>query len=139
MAHYEGPKSASCQTKPVGTHLKDKNIIAWRLGDVTLDVAATTQKVVARINSADGAEPQPGLVNVQWEVELSGAVPPPGSGLSVSRLETGGEGKGKGKETDPFADDGSANPPGSSSSAADGNWVKVESHRRIIGGKYDAK
>jgi F-BAR domain only protein len=127
IATYEGARAAGCQTKPTGTHLKDKCLIYWRLGDVTLD--GTMQKVVGRLIGAEGGEPKPGVVEARWEL------PSPsgrafGSGLSVSRLDTSGKGKERMDSSDPFADD---------SVSSSGNWVEVESLKKIISGKYDAK
>ncbi|MDT9151196.1 hypothetical protein RSW37_26035, partial [Escherichia coli] len=36
VATYEGARASGVQTKPSGTHLKDKHLVYWRLGDVTL-------------------------------------------------------------------------------------------------------
>ena len=125
---YEGARVAGCQTKPTGTHLKEKSLVYWRLGDVTLD--GTMQKVVGRLIGAEGGEPKPGLIEARWEISSS-----PGrafgSGLGVSRLEPSGKGKEKIDSSDPFADESVTSPSG--------NWVEVESLRKIVSGKYDAK
>jgi hypothetical protein len=128
IATYEGAKAAGCQTKPTGTHLKDKSLIYWRLGDVTLD--GIMQKVVGRIIGAEGGEPKPGLIEARWEMSSSAGCAF-GSGLGVSRLESPGKGKEKADSSDPFADESVTSPSG--------NWVEVESLRKIVSGKYDAK
>lgn len=128
IATYEGAKAAGCQTKPTGTHLKEKSLIYWRLGDVQLD--GTMQKVVGRLIGAEGGEPNPGLIEARWEISsLAGRAF--GSGLGVSRLDCSGKGKEKVDSSDPFADD--------SVTSSSGNWVEVESLRKIVSGKYDAK
>lgn len=148
MATYEGAKAAGCQTKPTGTLLKEKNLIYWRVGDVTLDASRTAHKVIGRLIGAEGGEPKPGIVEARWEVTSSDANNAAlgrvlGSGLGISRLDAGKEKDA----SDPFADDSTsgggaaANPPGSSSGPGeeDGVWVEVESVRRVVSGRYDAK
>lgn len=126
IATYEGARAAGCQTKPTGTHLKDKFLIYWRLGNVTLD--GTMQKVIGRLIGAEGAEPKPGIIEARWELSSSGHAF--GSRLSVSRLDTSWKGKERMDSPDPFADE---------SASSSVNWVEVESLRKIISGKYDAK
>jgi hypothetical protein len=128
IATYEGARAAGCQTKPTGTHLKEKSLIYWRLGDVTLD--GTMQKVVGRLIGAEGGEPKPGLIEARWEISSS-AGRAFGSGLGISRLESSGKGKEKADSSNPFADE-SVTSPGE-------NWIEVESIRKIVSGKYDAK
>jgi F-BAR domain only protein len=127
IATYEGARAAGCQTKPTGTHVKDKSLIYWRLGNVTLD--GTMQKVVGRLIGAEGGEPKPGVIEARWEFSNPSGHSF-GSGLGVSRLDTSGKGKEKMDSSDPFADE---------SASSSGNWVEVESLRKIISGKYDAK
>lgn len=128
VATYDGQASGA-QTKPSGTHLKDKHVVFWRLGDVTL--TNEPQKLVCRIIGAEGIEPKPGHVEVRWEYNATGDEPV-GSGISISRLE---EGKGKAKELsddDPFAD-------ASLASSSDQKWVDVPVARKLISGKYEGK
>lgn len=125
MARYDG-KATAAQTKPSGTHLKDKHLVYWRLGDVTL--TSDMQKIVCRIVGADGVGPTPGHVEARWEYIASGDAVV-GSGISVSRLAD----KGKNKELtedDPFADAGSATSQ---------TWVDVPVARKLVGGKYEGK
>jgi hypothetical protein len=132
---YEGARASGVQTKPTGTHLKDKHVVYWRLGDVTLTDA--WEKIICRVIGEQNAEPKPGHVEVRWEYPSGRG----GSGISVSRLV---EDKGKGKEPaaaateeeDPFADVEAPSPP------PDGpvkNWVDVPLVRRLVSGKYEAK
>ncbi|KAI9745804.1 MAG: hypothetical protein M1818_000485 [Claussenomyces sp. TS43310] len=126
MAAYEGGRAAGCQTKPTGTHLKEKSLIYWRIGDVTL--GNSMQKVISKLTGAAGAELKAGLVEVRWEYHGSSF----GSGLGIARLDAG---KGKAKEeVDPFADESAtvATPAG-------GQWVEIDSSKKIVSGKYDAK
>ncbi|KAK0386029.1 hypothetical protein NLU13_5866 [Sarocladium strictum] len=128
VATYEG-RASGAQTKPSGTHLKEKHLVYWRLGDVTL--TAEFQKIVCRIVGAEGVEPHAGHVEARWEYS-SPANETPGSGITFSRLV---EGKGKGKEVssdDPFADDGNIAQPEQS-------WVSVPLVRKLVSGKYEAK
>ncbi|KAL7800273.1 Muniscin C-terminal mu homology domain-containing protein [Trichoderma ceciliae] len=130
VVSYEG-KSTGAQTKPSGTHLKDKHLVYWRLGDVTLTDSA--QKIVCRIVGADGVEPQPGQVEARWEYAVSGedAV---GSGISISRLEA--IPSKDAVESDPFADE---NPASSNPSLAEQTWVDVPVTKKLVSGKYEGK
>lgn len=129
VATYEG-RAAGAQTKPSGTHLKDRHLVYWRLGDITL--TPEPQKIVCRILGAEGVEPTAGHVEARWEYSVpEGEVA--GSGISISRLE---EEKGKGKEVvedDPFADE--------SATAATPiqTWVDVPLARKLVSGKYEGK
>lgn len=130
VATYEG-RATSAQTRPSGTHLKDRHIVYWRLGEVTL--THETQKIVCRILGAEGVEPTPGHIEARWEYAVPATDGPVGSGISISRLE---ESKGKGKaiaEDDPFADDGSG------VTASDQTWVDVPLHRKLASGQYEGR
>lgn len=128
VATYEGARASGAQTKPSGTHLKEKQLVYWRVGDVTL--TSETQKIICRIVGAENGEPLPGHVEARWEY-----TPAPGdvlgSGISIARQE---ESKGKEKELsedDPFADETLAQP--------EHRWVDVALTRKIVAGKYEAK
>lgn len=135
FATYEG-KASGAQTKPAGTHLKDKHLVYWRLGDVTLAPGPDWHKLVARITGDHGVEPKPGFVEARWEV----ALPPDADGdgaakVSVSRFE---EPKGKDvelSEDDPFADDDTP----AAAPADEGRWVDVPAVRRLVSGKFEAR
>ncbi|KAK1749827.1 Muniscin C-terminal mu homology domain-containing protein [Echria macrotheca] len=148
VATYEGARASGVQTKPSGTHLKDKHIVYWRLGDVTL--TDDWSKIICRVIGEQNAEPQPGHIEVRWDyspVITSAADGPPGvagSAISVSRLA-----EGKGKEVakdessgdgedgeDPFADDKGPLSPAIKDSRT---WVEVPLVRRLVSGKYEAK
>ena len=122
-----GVKTTSCQSKPAGTFSRDKGLIYWRVGDVTLSRDQPAQTMRARFLT-DG-EAKPGNTEARWEItgEQSLRV---GSGLSVSQtapLDAKQEG-----ESDPFADaDENAPPP----SPAIG-WRPVTSVKKIASGTY---
>lgn len=137
VATYEGARASGVQTKPSGTHLKEKHLVYWRIPELTL--TDDWAKIICRVIGEQNGEPQPGHIEVRWEY----TAPPAGeagSGISVSRLV---EGKGKEKaeeqseEEDPFADDkGPISPP----LGKDGRtWAEVPLSRKLIGGKYEAK
>ncbi|KAF7561931.1 hypothetical protein G7046_g2216 [Stylonectria norvegica] len=129
IATYDG-RAVGAQTKPSGIHLKDKHLVYWRLGDVTL--TNEIQKIVCRVVGAEGIEPKPGHVEARWEYTASGDELV-GSGISILRLE---EGKGKSKELsddDPFADESLA------SSSTDQRWVEVPATRKLVSGKYEGR
>lgn len=132
VATYEGARASGVQTKPSGTHLKDRHLVYWRLGDVTL--TSEPQKIVCRIVGAENAEPKPGHVEARWEYSPpEGAVV--GSGISISALaESKGKEKEKEEADDPFADEGLASPDLPDAQ----RWVDVSLVRKMVGGKYDA-
>ncbi|SPQ25486.1 5ae95f6c-5dd9-4402-b681-a6fa899e714d [Thermothielavioides terrestris] len=145
IAAYEGARASGVQTKPSGTHLKDKHIVYWRLGDLTL--TEDWGKIICRVIGEQNAEPRPGRVEVRWEWASPPALSPgeagdaeAGSGISVARLLPEGKGKGKEKaqpeEENPFADVGSAP---ASPDPQGRTWVDVPLVRRVVSGKYEAK
>jgi hypothetical protein len=128
VATYKSARASGAQTKPSGTHVKDKQLVYWRVGDVTL--TSETQKIICRIIGAENGEPLPGHVEARWEYTPSDDVAL-GSGISIARQE---EPKGKEKELsedDPFADEALAQP--------DHRWVDVPLTRKVVSGKYEAK
>ncbi|SPN98426.1 related to SYP1 Protein with a potential role in actin cytoskeletal organization [Cephalotrichum gorgonifer] len=131
FATYEGGRASGAQTKPSGTHLKEKHLVYWRLGDVTL--TTQPQKIVCRVIGAENAELKPGHVEARWEYTPSGTSAESLTGVSVSRLQ---EGKGKGKELDaddPFADE-------ENTAAAEGErWTAVPMAYRLVSGKYEVR
>ncbi|KFX91770.1 hypothetical protein O988_07597 [Pseudogymnoascus sp. VKM F-3808] len=136
IVSYEGAKAISAQTRPSGTHVKDKNLVFWRLGDVLLE-PGSTNKVLGRLLGDQGGQVLPGLVEAKWEIAVpAGNVV--GSGIGVS-WKTGAadevEGKGKGPAADPFADEDAVK----SADVGEVNGYKIiESVRKVISGKYDA-
>ncbi|RWA10886.1 hypothetical protein EKO27_g4221 [Xylaria grammica] len=128
FASYEG-KASGAQTKPSGTHLKDKHLVYWRLGDVTLTPDADWQKIVCRIVGEQGAEPKPGNIEARWEFS-----PPADTEaaqvISLSRFDDGKSKDAEPADDDPFAD---------AASAAEGKWVDVPAVRRLLSGRYEAR
>ncbi|KAI0132982.1 SAFF domain-containing protein [Xylariales sp. AK1849] len=130
FAAYKG-KAYGAQTKPSGTHLKDKHLVYWRLGDVTLSAVQGWQKIICRIVGDTDTDPKPGAVEARWEFNS-----PQGEladGISVSRLE-----ESKGKEVglnddDPFAD------ADASDGGAEGKWVNISAVRKLVSGEYEAR
>jgi hypothetical protein len=92
IAFYSGARATGCQTKPSGTHLKERSLVFWRLGDMSL--TNEWNKVICRFVGAEGAVPESGHIEAKWELQ-GGASLLLGSGISLSRLEAG---KGKEKE-----------------------------------------
>lgn len=141
LATYEGASASGAQSKPSSTHLKDKHVVYWRLGDVTL--TEDWSRIVCRIIGEGGAEPKPGHIEARWSYTLpadtvlaDGASV--GSGISISRLV---ESKGKEKATDeedddPFADDKGPITPAMRSART---WVDVPTVRKLASGKYEAR
>lgn len=128
---YQGARATACQTKPTGTHLKEKSLVYWRLGDVTL--SHDWHKIICRVTGSEGAMPEPGHVEARWEIN-NPSNSPIGSGISISKFE---EGKGKGKEEndDPFAD---ATSPGLPPTPL-GTWTDIGMQKKLVSGKYEAR
>ncbi|KAM4066117.1 hypothetical protein HRG_000266 [Hirsutella rhossiliensis] len=99
VARYEG-KASGAQTKPSGTHLKDKRLVYWRLGDITPTVVM--QKVMCRIVGADGVAPTGGLIEARWDYAAT-SHDTVCSGISISMLEETDKAAAA-AEDDPFVD-----------------------------------
>jgi hypothetical protein len=160
VATYLGGKGARAQTRPGGTHLGDKGVVYWRLGDVVLDPAsgAGEGKVVCRVFGADAAAVlRPGHVEARWEHvpeggsggdggsssgSSSGGAAALASGISISRLVGRGGEEGEEDrhhdeaEQDPFADDDAA---AARSSKDVKTWVDVPLARKLVSGKYEVR
>ncbi|KAK5137206.1 hypothetical protein LTR08_000711 [Meristemomyces frigidus] len=122
----EGAKATSCLSKPVGTFSRDKNLIWWQLGDVTLTASAAPVKLLARF--ATDTEASSGSVEARWEI-TSANTQGLGSALTVSmQAHSGGAGDG----ADPFADDEAA-------SGLMSVWRGVPGVRKLTSGAYSAK
>ncbi|KAI9783938.1 MAG: hypothetical protein M1839_002883 [Geoglossum umbratile] len=130
----EGAKATACQSKPVGNFSKEKSIIYWRLGDVTLEADGAPGKLIARFTTDQ--EAKPGSVEARWEIVGDNAIGL-GSGLQLSQLSTisSAIATTSPTEADPFADEGVAPSPAPSPSVA---WKDVPMVRRIVSGKYIA-
>jgi hypothetical protein len=126
IATYAGARATGCQTKPTGTHLKEKSLVYWRLGD--LSVSNEWHKVICRFAGSPGAVPEPGPVEAKWEVQSSADHLLP-SRIGISRLEPS-KGKEKEEGADPFADE---------SVTTAGTWVDVDSSKKVVAGKYEAQ
>ncbi|KAL9612538.1 MAG: hypothetical protein Q9167_002877 [Letrouitia subvulpina] len=128
-----GGKAQACQSKPVGNFSKEKSLIYWRVGDLTLDgYAEAPQKLLARF-STEG-EAKPGSVEARWEISGDGAAGL-GSGLSLSQMSGGSgwtkETEGSSGSGDPFADEGTG-----ASGGVTGPWKEAPVVRKLISGKY---
>ena len=121
----ENAKALSCQSKPQGIFAKERSLVFWKLGDMTLDgYAEAPQKLLARFTTE--SEAKPGSVEMRWEISGDAATGL-GSGLSLRQMTSAKEEGG----SDPFADEGT-------STSASGSWKEVAVTRRIISGKYIA-
>jgi len=132
VATYDGARASGAQTRPAGTHLKDKHLVYWRMGELTL--TADWGKIVARIVGEQNGEPTPGQVEARWEYAAPADAGPDAAGISVSRLvESKGKEKAVDVDDDPFADESTTPRPEGR------NWVEVPLVRRLVSGRYDAK
>jgi len=130
VATYSGGRAVRVQTKPAGTHLADKQLVYWRLGDVTLD--GTERRIVGRVFGEPGAVLRPGTVDVRWEHVGSESGAALISGVTISREELGGHETADDK--DPFADE--ENQP---HSEAGKTWADVPLARKLVSGRYEAR
>lgn len=141
VATYEGAKASGVQTKPTGTHLKEKHLIYWRLGDVTLQPGSDWQKIVCRIIGAEKAEPKAGNIEARWEYINSSSSDEDGSHGTIS-ISRRGESKGKEKATDESGEDTEDDPFADESVVASPkpiNWQEVPLVRKLVSGTYEAK
>jgi hypothetical protein len=115
----EGSRATSCLSKPVGTFSREKNLIFWTLGDITLTTGGAAQKLLARF--ATEGEAKGGAVEARWETTGEGF----GSGVGVS---VKGEQSGAVDSSDPFADEEAAN-----------GWKEVRGVKKLASGHYVAK
>ena len=123
--NVQNAKALSCQSKPLGIFSKERNMVYWKLGDMSLDgYAEAPQKLLARFTT-DG-EAKAGNVEMKWEISGEAAAGL-GSGLGLSQLNSSKEEGG----SDPFADE-------STSTSAAGTWKEVPVTRKIMSGKYIA-
>jgi hypothetical protein len=113
----EGARATSCLSKPVGTFSRDKNLIFWTLGDITLAAGGTPIKLLARFVTE--GEAKGGAVEAKWEVAGEGL----GSGVGVSV-----KGESVVDASDPFADEETS-----------GTWKEVRGPRKLASGQYVAK
>ncbi|KAL8973859.1 MAG: hypothetical protein Q9197_001894 [Variospora fuerteventurae] len=125
VVNLDSTKAQACQSKPVGNFSKEKSLIYWRLGDITLDgYAEAPHKLIARFSTE--SEGKPGSVEGRWEISGDAAAGL-GSGLGLS---CSGTWKEEGSH-DPFADEGGAGSP-------TGAWKEVQVQRKLVSGTYKA-
>lgn len=115
----DGARATSCLSKPVGTFSREKNLIFWTLGDVTLSTGGAPQKLLARFVTE--SEAKSGSVEARWEVAGEGL----GSGVGVS---VKGDNGGAADASDPFADE-----------EANSGWKEVRGAKKLASGHYVAK
>lgn len=123
-----GSKAISCQSKPSGTFSRDKALIYWRLGDVTLTEEQPAQAI--RVRFFTEGEAKPGNTEARWEISGEQTVSL-GSGLGVSMSAPLNEAK-QDPEADPFADTDETAPPASPAIG----WKPVATVKRITSGTY---
>ncbi|KAM0719037.1 hypothetical protein Q7P37_004942 [Cladosporium fusiforme] len=123
----EGAKASSCLSRPVGTFSREKNLIFWPLGDVTLTVGAQPTKLLARFTT--DSEAKSGAVESRWELSGAQNVEGLGSGVNVSvKGENGAGAAGAAEAADPFADE-----------EASASWREARGERKLVSGHYVAK
>jgi F-BAR domain only protein len=117
-----GAKATNAQSKPVGSFARERSLIYWRLGDVTLSTDQPAQQL--RVRFFTEGEAKPGNAEARWE--MSGdATKTLGSGLAVSKIVDSQVAEEK--EKDPFADE-----------APEKSWSEVPAVKKICSGTYVA-
>ncbi|KAK5124530.1 hypothetical protein LTR85_001747 [Meristemomyces frigidus] len=124
----EGAKATGCLSKPVGTFSREKNLMWWQLGDVTLRAGAAPEKLLARFTT--DSEASNGSVEARWEITGENAQGL-GSGLTLS-IQSQSHSGGASDGADPFADDEAA-------SGLMSVWKGVQGVRKLMSGAYSAK
>ena len=129
LIHLEGAKASSCQSKPVGAFSKEKSLIFWRLGELSLAADGSSTKLLARFTTE--SEAKPGPVEARWEISGEEAIGL-GSGLNVSQMASKSAAPpGAADGADPFADERAVPSPSL-------GWKEVPTIRRLVSGKYTA-
>ncbi len=132
IAHYQGTRATTCQTKPSGIHARARPLVHWQLGDVTL--TSESHKVICKLGGIEGACPEAGHIEARWEINnpIGTSI---GSGITLSRLEPG-KGKEKEESDDPFADETMPTTP---TVPTFGEWHDIAMNMKFVAGKYEAK
>lgn len=130
----DGVMPISCQSKPVGTFSREMGRIAWKVGDITLDEASATGKLVARfmIDAASNAGARQLPSEMRWDI-IGDDATAAGSALTLSILEKIEEVK---EEMDPFADDETVSKPGELVEEKKEEWKRLKIVRKLQSGKY---
>lgn len=122
-------RATSCMSKPVGTFAREKNLIYWSLGDVTLTPgAAAPQKLLARF-ATEGEPATGGSVEARWDLVGENARGF-GSGLGVSVAAASAAATAAASSSDPFADE---------DTLGAGGWKRVPAVVKVCSGSYVAK
>ncbi|KAI9801438.1 MAG: hypothetical protein M1833_002670 [Piccolia ochrophora] len=132
IIHLEGAKASTCQSKPVGTFSKERSLIYWHFAELTITRDAQPEKLLARF--ATTTEARPGPAEARWEISGDQAREL-GSGLGIRHAAESAPGESPalgGKETDPFADEGTAQ------RSAGLAWKPVPCIKKLTSGKYTA-
>ncbi|KAI1007466.1 hypothetical protein K3495_g756 [Podosphaera aphanis] len=137
IAHYTGEPASSCQTKPNGTHLKEKLMVYWRLGDILL--GENSGKAVARFSSANGAVLEPGKIEAKWELHNSDNLSSNArSSINIQNYKSAAvKDIESDKGADPFADESYAAQP-VIPAPVESTWVDLHTVRTLFSGKYVA-
>jgi hypothetical protein len=108
-----------------GLYARDRNVVYWKLNELSLQKDAPAQVLRARFYTE--GEAKPGNVEARWEIN-GDSTTLLGSGIGISRIESGQE-----KESDPFADADE-----SAAATPTVSWTEVNAVRRLRSGTYVA-
>jgi hypothetical protein len=124
LVHING-NITRCQASNGGTYARERNVVYWRIGDITLTDGVPAQVLRARFFTE--GDFKSGNVEARWELAGSG------SGVGLSKLENLATDvkKEDGEEADPFADEDGERTPVI-------EWRSVRAVRSLRAGTYVA-
>lgn len=124
-----GARAVSCQSKPAGVFNRERNCIAWSLGNLGLSSFSDgSMKLLARF-ATQGGTGRAGRVDAKWELLQSGSeIQTAADGLAVSVLSTG---DGAANTENPFHDE-------STTPRLDKQWESVRTSRKLVAGTYQS-
>ncbi|KAF2664483.1 hypothetical protein BT63DRAFT_483188 [Microthyrium microscopicum] len=136
IAHLDpgAGKISRCQAQGGGVYDRQRNIVYWRLNEITLTKDAPAQALRARFFTE--GEAKPGHAEARWE--LAGEqLAMMGSGIGLSRMDAVTPKPAvEGEEADPFAD---ADAEESGVPTPTVSWTDVATVRKLRSGTYSAE
>lgn len=123
-------KATNAQSKPVGNFSRDRGLMYWRLGDVTLSTEQPAQQL--RVRFFTESESKPGNVEARWEIS-GDAAKALGSGLAISKMVE----IEAADEKDPFADEDGGSEK--EAVAPEKGWREIPGVKKITSGTYLAQ
>jgi hypothetical protein len=120
----EGAPVQRCQAAGGGLYARERNLVYWRLNEVTLSRDAPSQ--ILRAKFFTESEAKPGTAEARWEI--TGDQLASWGGIGISRRETTAS---ENEVSDPFADESAVPTPTVA-------WKEVTAVRKLRSGSYVA-